>query len=172
MSFFGTIVSLFQKPQAPLRTAQAVAVLAAAFIGGWEGYAPVAVHNSFDPRNVITIGHGLTNYDLPGLKAGQKCGKEVDCATLFQKAMGKYDTELLRHVHVAMPPHRHAAMISFVYNVGEGNLARSSVVRYLNAGQTTKACNALLQWTKANGRVLKGLVNRRKAEREWCLRHD
>lgn len=167
--------SLIAKPQAPLRAAQAGAallVLAAGFVAPFEGYDPVAKHHSFDPPGVITIGSGITNFDMPGLKAGMKCGKEVDCKARFTDAMGRYDTELLKIIHVPMPPHRHVAMISFIYNVGPGNVRKSSVARYLNAGQVRKACDSLLLWNKANGKVLRGLVIRRKAEREWCLRDD
>jgi lysozyme len=46
------------------------------------------------------------------------------------------------------------------------------VARHLNAGRIKQGCDALLLYNKAGGRVLKGLVNRRAQEHEWCLRSD
>jgi len=42
------------------------------------------------------------------------------------------------------------------------------MARHLNAGNIPSACNALLMWNKAGGRVVKGLDNRRKQERALC----
>lgn len=179
--------SLFSRPTAPLRTFQAgaaVLALAATFVGGWEGYDPVAKHHSFDPPGVITIGNGITTFDMPGLKAGMKCGKDVDCKAKFTEAMGRYDTMLMKHITTPLPPHRHVALISLTYNLGPGNIAKmaqppgpkngyAKVIWYINHGQTRKGCDAILKWTGSHNNLAhKGLVNRRKAEREWCLRDD
>lgn len=77
-----------------------------------------------------------------------------------------------RQIHVSMPPHRYSSILSFTYNEGEGTLHRSSIRTDMNAGRTTQACNDLLKYDIANGKVLVGLENRRKAERGYCLRED
>jgi lysozyme len=41
-------------------------------------------------------------------------------------------------------------------------------VREYNAGNTAEACARLELYNKAGGRVLRGLVRRRAAERELC----
>jgi len=61
------------------------------------------------------------------------------------------------------------ALTDFVFNVGEGNLARSTLLRYLHQGWVTEAANQLLLWTFAGGRVLPGLVRRRAAEKALFL---
>jgi lysozyme len=61
------------------------------------------------------------------------------------------------------------AIVSFTFNVGEGNLRRSTLLRKLNAGDIVGACNELPRWNKAGGRVLPGLVKRRAEERALCL---
>ena len=62
------------------------------------------------------------------------------------------------------------AMLSFTYNVGGGALCKSSVARKINAGDLRGGCDALLLYNRANGVPLRGLTNRRVAERELCLK--
>ena len=62
------------------------------------------------------------------------------------------------------------AMASLCWNIGPGNFAKSSVVRRFNDGNLMGAGDAFRLWNKAGGKVLKGLVNRREAERALFLR--
>ena len=62
------------------------------------------------------------------------------------------------------------AVVSWSYNVGTGAACRSTLVRKANAGDLYGACDELLRWNRAGGRVLNGLTNRRKAERAMCIR--
>jgi hypothetical protein len=71
-----------------------------------------------------------------------------------------------------MPGYRHASIISFTYNVGGGALCKSSVARYINAGEPDKGCDALLLYVKANKHIIQGLKNRRMAERKLCLNNN
>lgn len=75
-----------------------------------------------------------------------------------------------RLVKVEITDDTRAALISFVYNVGEGNFAKSTLLRKLNAGDIAGACNELPRWVYSQGKVLKGLVHRRAAERELCVK--
>lgn len=74
-----------------------------------------------------------------------------------------------RHVHVPLYEHEYAALISFVFNVGEGQFRTSTLLRKLNAEDYTGACNELPRWVYDNGRRLAGLVKRRVLERKLCL---
>lgn len=65
--------------------------------------------------------------------------------------------------------YRLAAAISLAYNVGTGAYCRSTVDRRFDAGDIRGACDAFLMWNKAGGRVIRGLDNRRRAERDLCL---
>ena len=56
------------------------------------------------------------------------------------------------------------AVISFTYNLGSGRLKASTLRRKINAEDWDAAANELLKWNKANGKVLRGLDLRRKAE--------
>ena len=61
------------------------------------------------------------------------------------------------------------ALVSFAFNVGLGNLQRSSLRMKTNRGEFEEAADEFLKWTKAAGRVLPGLVKRRNDERAMYL---
>jgi lysozyme len=61
------------------------------------------------------------------------------------------------------------ALVSFAFNVGLGNLQRSSIRMRYNRGDVEGAADAFLMWTKAAGKVLTGLVKRRNDERAMFL---
>jgi GH24 family phage-related lysozyme (muramidase) len=56
------------------------------------------------------------------------------------------------------------AMVSWVYNLGSGNLNASTLLKVLNSGDYAGVPEQLLRWNKAGGRVLEGLTRRRQAE--------
>jgi lysozyme len=61
------------------------------------------------------------------------------------------------------------ALVSFAFNVGLGNLQRSTIRMRYNRGEYVGAADALMDWTKAAGKVLPGLVKRRRDERALFL---
>ena len=56
------------------------------------------------------------------------------------------------------------AMVSLAWNIGVGAFKKSSVARLHKAGDYAGAAAAFALWDKANGRVIDGLVKRRKEE--------
>ncbi|CAM0557115.1 hypothetical protein EHLJMEHL_02203 [Vreelandella titanicae] len=144
----------------PAIGAAAIAI-AAATVGFFEGKENQAYH---DPVGVVTICYGHT----ATARIGQT-HSDAECEALLKQDLGKAFEAVDRHISVELPPTREAALASFVYNVGEGAFARSTLLRRLNAGQVREACDELLRWVHAGGIRLQGLVNRRLAERELCL---
>ena len=61
------------------------------------------------------------------------------------------------------------ALVSFAFNVGLGNLQRSSLRMKTNRGEFEEAAEEFMKWTKAGGRVLPGLVKRRMDEKALYL---
>ena len=61
------------------------------------------------------------------------------------------------------------ALVSFAFNVGLGNLQRSSLRMKTNRGEFEEAAEEFMKWTKAGGRVLPGLVKRRRDEQRLYL---
>lgn len=72
-------------------------------------------------------------------------------------------------VTVSISEYRRAALYSFAYNTGTDAFSRSSLLKKLNAGDTTGACNEIRRWVFAKGRKWKGLMDRRETERALCL---
>jgi lysozyme len=74
-----------------------------------------------------------------------------------------------RCVTVPLSQEQFDALVSFVFNVGVGSFASSTLLRKLNAGDRHGAGDELLRWSRAGGRVLEGLLSRRRAERALFL---
>ena len=135
--------------------------IAAAVVSFYEGYEPTAY---LDPVGIPTICYGHT----ATVKMGQTLSLE-ECAALLEADLGDAFATVDRRARVDLPPPTRAALASFVYNVGAGNFARSTLLRKLNRGDLRGACHELSRWVYAGGRKLNGLVKRRATERELCL---
>ena len=61
------------------------------------------------------------------------------------------------------------ALVSFAFNVGLGNLQKSTLRMKYNRGEYAAAADEFLKWSKAGGKVLKGLLKRRIDERALFL---
>jgi lysozyme len=57
------------------------------------------------------------------------------------------------------------ALVSFSFNVGLGTLQRSTLRQKFNRREYESAADEFLKYTRAGGKVLRGLVNRRNDER-------
>ena len=55
-------------------------------------------------------------------------------------------------------------MVSWVYNLGGGNLQASTLLKVINAEDYDGVPAQLMRWNKAGGKVLEGLTRRRQAE--------
>jgi lysozyme len=136
--------------------------MAAGLVAGFEGLRLWAYN---DPVGIPTICYGSTS----GVRLGQTKTKE-ECDRLLKNELLVYAAAVDKLVKVPMPDTRRAALISFTYNVGIMNFERSALLRKLNSYQTVSACNEMLRWVYAKGKKLPGLVKRREAERDLCLR--
>lgn len=141
--------------------AGAVALAAVALVVPFEGK-----HNAayLDPPGIPTICYGHTG----DVKLGDTA-TDTECETLLREDLAEAADAVDRLAKVPMPDTRRAAFISFVYNAGAANFARSTMLKKLNAGDAIGACNELPKWVYAGGKKLNGLVRRREAERKLCL---
>ena len=135
--------------------------IATAVVSYYEGYRPTAYR---DPVGIATICYGHT----ATARMGQTLSQER-CTELLQADLGHAFSAVDRRAQVELSPPTRAALASFVYNVGEGAFARSTLLRKLNPGDLRGACHELSRWVYAGGRKLNGLVKRRATERELCL---
>lgn len=141
--------------------------LAVSTIGGQEGLRTKAYRDSV---GVATICFGETR----GVRMGMQKSR-AECEAMFRDRLDEFGNRLEACVPDAkdparMGPHAYTALLSLSYNIGSGGFCRSSVARLWNAGDHRGACEAMLRFNRAGGRVLAGLTRRRKAERAMCLK--
>ena len=93
---------------------------------------------------------------------------EVDA--ILQKDLSRFVTGVLRYCPSSVNNQGWLdALVSFSFNVGLGTLQRSTLRQKHNRGDYQNAAEEFLKYTKAGGKVLKGLVNRRNDERALYL---
>jgi len=88
---------------------------------------------------------------------------------ILKEDLHRFERGVLRLCPNGLTQSRFDALVSFSFNVGLGNLQRSSVRMRHNRGDYAGTAEAFLMWTKAAGRVLPGLVKRRQDERSLYL---
>jgi lysozyme len=115
-------------------------------------------------------------YGLPTVCYGETEGVKVgdtytpaECADMLAQKLPRYAEEISKCIRIPISDKMRASFISFSYNVGTAGFCRSTTVRLLNNGDKRGACNALMSWNRAGGRIVQGLTNRRNAERKLCL---
>lgn len=139
----------------------AAIALAVPIVAAWEGLELKAYR---DVVGIPTICYGETL----GVKVGQTATK-AECDAMLAKRVAQFANEIEPCLPKQLPPETAAAFVSAAYNIGSGAFCKSSMSRRALAGDLRGACDALLMWNKAGGKVVRGLTNRRKAERELCL---
>jgi lysozyme len=149
--------------------------VAITIVGGFEGFSSKPYVDTVGTGHPETWCYGETAADGPPPPYSKVFTKE-ECQTALGKDLLKYDAYIQKctkpEVYAALPPHRHAALVSFVYNLGPGAYCNGSVSKDLNKGDVTGACVAMLAYDHANGRVLAGLTRRRQEEEALCMMED
>ena len=121
-----------------------------------------------DSAGVLTvgIGHVLRQNEghlLDGITA-------AEAEALLRADLAEAEAAIARHVEAPLNGNQHAALVSFVFNVGGGAFKASTLRRLLNARQHAKAAEEFPRWIYGGGRKLPGLVRRREAERALFLK--
>lgn len=147
------------------RKAAAWTGIAVACVAGFEGLRTVAYQDA-SPAKVWTLCYGETK----GVKRGDTA-TPAECSDMLEGRLTDFYISAEKCIPSlgTMPPSRIAAVVSLNYNIGPGNLCKSSVARLLNAGQVQAGCDAFLKWNTAGGIVFRGLTRRREEERRLCL---
>ena len=111
-----------------------------------------------------TIGYGSTSGVTQKMVITEAQAEQMLAADLV-----RFERAVERLVRVPLNQGQFDALVSFTYNVGEGNFTKSTLLRKLNAGDTAGAAEQFKRWVNAGGKVLPGLVKRRVAERALFL---
>ena len=120
-----------------------------------------------DPVGIWTIGYGTTRGVREGMQITERMADE-----LLLGDVAYFENVVRSLVKVSLTDNEFSALVSFVYNLGEGNLSRSTLLKKLNAGDKAGAADEFLRWNRAGGKALRGLTRRREAERALFLSTD
>lgn len=132
------------------------------FIQGWEGTEQEAY---LDVVGIPTICTGSTRAVHIGQTASlSECQERLRLDT---QSVGR---AMQRCITAPVTQGQYDALLSLGFNIGEGALCRSTLVRKLNTGDCLGAADQFLRWDMAGGKHLRGLQNRRQAERREFMK--
>ena len=115
--------------------------------------------------NKDTIGYGNTFYeDGSPVKMGDTITRER-ADSLFELIANSFAERVRRDVKTILTDNQFSALVSLAYNIGIGNLQKSTLLRKVNFNPNDPSIRAeFMKWNKAGGKVLAGLTRRREAE--------
>ena len=121
------------------------------------------------PAGVCTVGYGSTR-----MMSGRAVTLDDNVSIEIAEAMLKQDLlyfedKVMRFVKSDLNQNQFDALVSFTYNVGEGNLKKSTLLKKVNINPNDTTIKfEFLKWNKANVdgvlNELPGLTERRKKE--------
>ena len=133
-------------------------------IKSWEGLYLTAYHGAADKPGLLTIGYGHTDAAGPPKVTPGMTITERQAQDILRSDLTGCEIAVARSVMVTLNDNQFAALVSFVFNVGEANFKKSTLLKKLNAGDYASVPSELMKWTMANGKRVQGLANRRAAE--------
>jgi len=123
------------------------------------------------PAGIPTIGWGHTY----GVKLGRTIS-EAEAEVLLDHDYQQAEDDVLELVTVPLTDNQLGALTSFVFNLGQGNFSKSTLLRKINASDFAGAAAEFDKWVfaKVNGvsTKLNGLVKRRADERQLFLNKE
>src|SRR5690625_1541370 len=130
----------------------------------FEGWKPSPY---LDPIGIPTIGYGFTYY-LPSRQKVTMKDKPLTLAQgdeMLRQVLVTYENDVNRLVKAKLNQNQFDALVSFTFNLGGANLAKSTLLKKINTNSCDPTIRAeFAKWRLAGGKVFKGLERRRKAE--------
>lgn len=119
------------------------------------------------PAKVWTIGYGSTFY-VNGSKVKQgDIITQVEAELILSTVVSSFADQVSKVVKSKLTENQFGSLVSFAYNVGIGAFTGSTLLKKVNANPNDQSIGIeFARWNKAGGKVLQGLINRRKAEKE------
>jgi lysozyme len=116
------------------------------------------------PAAVWTIGYGHTSSaGAPSVTSDLEITKD-EAEEILKRDMGQYEDGVRKYVKVNLNQGQFDALVDFAYNAGVGALAKSTLLKKVNAEKFDEVPAEFMKWTKGGGKELPGLVRRRRAE--------
>ncbi len=129
-----------------------------------KSFEGCVLHSYQDSVGIWTSGYGHTS----GVRPGQTIS-QAEADQNLHEDLSSSEEAVQRLVKVVLTSNQFSALVSFVFNLGEGSLASSTLLRLFNSGETVLAAKEFLKWDRAGGVELPGLTRRRTAEMHLFL---
>lgn len=139
-------------------------------IKGFEGWSSKPYKC---PAGIPTIGYGsIWTIDGDRVTMSHHEITEKEGEALLRRELNHVEKIIPKLIKVPLTENQFSSLCSFTYNVGSGNLQASTLRMKLNRGDYDGAANEFPKWRRAGGKILRGLVRRREAERNLFIRKD
>jgi lysozyme len=137
----------------------------------WEGFRRAA-YDDVAGYKTIGVGHLLTAEEMASgiLKINRESVKWRDCLTddevlvLLAQDITPREDVINDCVAVSLEQCQFDALVSFVFNIGDGAFKKSTLLRLINQETFSLVPEQFMRWNKAGGRIVAGLNNRRMNE--------
>ena len=112
----------------------------------------------------ITIGWGSTMYtDGSRIKLGDVITQTKADELFVFEIVSK--SNVLTAMNLKINQNQYDSLCSFIYNLGMGSFNSSTLLKKIKLNPTDESIRAeFMKWINNDGKVLKGLIRRRKAE--------
>ena len=143
-------------------------------IKSFEGFRDKAYQ---DQASIWTIGYGTIKYpDGRKVEKGDECTMQQATEWLTDHISKNAAPAVNQDVKQSLTQNQFDALVSFVYNEGEGNFKQSTLLKRVNENPSNlEIADAFMMWTKVtvNGHKVEsaGLKNRRTAEADLYFTH-
>ena len=132
-----------------------------------EGLQLIKQQEGFRSRTYLdvagfpTIGYGHRLIHPGSFPDGVEEAQATEILAADVRDAGQSVEELVK---VPLSQGQFDALVDFVFNLGSGRLASSTLLKILNAGRYADAAEQLLRWDQAGGKECPPLKARREAE--------
>lgn len=135
-------------------------------IASFEG---CVLHAYIDSAGFLTIGYGHVIKCGDGFTGRSKI-TQSQALQLFKSDLKQFEDCINKSVTVPLTQNQFDSLVSLSFNIGCYAFRKSTLLKLLNQGLYIDASNQFNRWTLAGGKVLVGLINRRKKERDLFLK--
>lgn len=110
-----------------------------------------------------SIGYGTTYIDNQPIASNLRI-TEDKASELLVKDVEKISKQISNLLRVNITQNQFDALVSFAYNIGINQFARSALLRLININDIEGASKQFIRWNKSSGVEQSGLTRRRIAE--------
>lgn len=117
------------------------------------------------PAGIVTIGYGNTFYPDGTKVKIEDVITQQKANEIFKYIVDAFAVKVSKMVNPNLSDNQFSALVSFAYNVGTGTLSKSTLLRkVLKNNKDVSIRDEFMRYVNAKGKILQGLVDRRKDE--------